>query len=225
MGTLEESQSEFEKRRSDSVAKNARSTVNAVYANVLELDGVIACYAVDNKKNISETIDSYTLKPHSIFVAVVGGENADIAKAIYDNLSAGCDYNGNTSVDITNEYSGAVETVTFYRPANYDIYVNVQIQDNGSLPDDYEDLIKDAVYNNFYGLDTETKINGNAILRLKMNDDLYSSRFTPSILNTAVANVLTVELSTDGLTWVNNLHIPITANPTLDKNNITITVV
>ena len=225
VGTLEESQSEFEKRRSDSVAKNARSTVNAVYANVLELDGVIACYAVDNKKNISETIDSYTLKPHSIFVAVVGGENADIAKAIYDNLSAGCDYNGNTSVDITNEYSGAVETVTFYRPANYDIYVNVQIQDNGSLPDDYEDLIKDAVYNNFYGLDTETKINGNAILRLKMNDDLYSSRFTPSILNTAVANVLTVELSTDGLTWVNNLHIPITANPTLDKNNITITVV
>ena len=68
------------------------------------------------KKNISETIDSYTLKPHSIFVAVVGGENADIAKAIYDNLSAGCDYNGNTNVDITNEYSGAVETVTFYPP-------------------------------------------------------------------------------------------------------------
>ena len=101
----------------------------------------------------------------------------------------------------------------------------MQIQDNGSLPDDYEDLIKDAVYNNFYGLDTETKINGNAILRLKMNDDLYSSRFTPSILNTAVANVLTVQLSTDGITWVNNLHIPITANPTLDKNNITITVV
>ena len=225
VGTLEESQSEFEKRRSDSVAKNARSTVNAVYANVLELDGVIACYAVDNKKNISETIDNYTLTPHSIFVAVVGGEDEDVAKAIYDNLSAGCDYNGNTSVDITNEYSGAVETVTFYRPANYDIYVNVQIQDNGSLPDDYEDLIKDAVYNNFYGLDTETKINGNAILRLKMNDDLYSSRFTPSILNTAVANVLTVELSTDGLTWVNNLHIPITANPTLDKNNITITLV
>ena len=225
VGTLEESQSEFEKRRSDSVAKNARSTVNAVYANVLELDGVIACYAVDNKKNISETIDGYTLTPHSIFVAVIGGDNEEIAKAIYDNLSAGCDYNGNTSVDITNEYSGAVETVKFYRPANYDIYVNVQIQDNGSLPDDYEDLIKEAVYNNFYGLDTETKINGNAILRLKMNDDLYSSRFTPSILNTAVANVLTVELSTDGLTWVNNLHIPITANPTLDKNNITITVV
>ena len=105
VGSLEESQSAFEQRRKDSVSLNARSTVNAVYANVAQCDGVIAVYAVDNKKNISETIDNYTLTPHSIFVSVIGGENTDIAKAIYNNLSAGCDYNGNTSVDITNEYS------------------------------------------------------------------------------------------------------------------------
>jgi hypothetical protein len=185
---------------------------------------VIAVYAVDNKKNISETIDSYTLTPHSIFVSVIGGENADIAKAIYDNLSAGCDYNGNTSVDITNEYSGAVETVKFYRPAQFDIYVKVSIQNNASLPDDYENIIKQAVYNNFYGLD-DLKINNEPLLRLKMNDDLYSSRFTPSILNAGIANVLTVQLSLDGSTWVNNVHIPITADPTLDQNNITIEVV
>jgi hypothetical protein len=224
VGSLEESQSAFEQRRRESVALNARSTVNAVYANVAQCDGVIAVYAVDNKKNISETIDSYTLTPHSIFVSVIGGENADIAKAIYDNLSAGCDYNGNTSVDITNEYSGAVETVKFYRPTQFDIFVKVQIQDNASLPDDYINIIKQAVYNNFYGLD-DLKINNEPLLRLKMNDDLYSSRFTPSILNAGIANVLTVQLSLDGSTWVNNVHIPITANPTLDQNNITIEVV
>jgi hypothetical protein len=224
VGTLEESQSAFEQRRRESVALNARSTVNAVYANVSQCDGVIAVYAVDNKKNISETIDNYTLTPHSIFVSVIGGENADIAKAIYDNLSAGCDYNGNTNVDITNEYSGAVETVKFYRPAQFDIYVKVSIQNNASLPDDYENIIKQAVYNNFYGLD-DLKINNEPLLRLKMNDDLYSSRFTPSILNAGIANVLTVQLSLDGSTWVNNVHIPITADPTLDQNNITIEVV
>lgn len=224
VGSLEESQSAFEQRRKDSVSLNARSTVNAVYANVAQCDGVIAVYAVDNKKNISETIDNYTLTPHSIFVSVIGGENADIAKAIYDNLSAGCDYNGNTSVDITNEYSGAVETVKFYRPTQFDIYVKVQIQNNASLPDDYENIVKQAVYNNFYGLDS-TKINNEPLLRLKMNDDLYSSRFTPSILNVGIANVLTVQLSLDGSEWVNNIHIPITANPTLDLNNIIIEVI
>lgn len=224
VGSLEESQSAFEQRRKDSVSLNARSTVNAVYANVAQCDGVIAVYAVDNKKNISETIDSYTLTPHSIFVSVIGGENADIAKAIYDNLSAGCDYNGNTEVDITNEYSRAVETVKFYRPAQFDIYVKVSIQNNASLPDDYENIIKQAVYNNFYGLDT-TKISNEPLLRLKMNDDLYSSRFTPSILNACITNVLTVQLSLDGSEWVNNIHIPITANPTLDLANVIIEVV
>ena len=224
VGSLEESQSAFEQRRKDSVSLNARSTVNAVYANVAQCDGVIAVYAVDNKKNISETIDNYSLTPHSIFVSVIGGENADIAKAIYNNLSAGCDYNGNTSVDITNEYSGAVETVKFYRPDVFNIYVKVQIQNSASLQNDYENIVKQAVYNNFYGLDS-TKINNEPLLRLKMNDDLYSSRFTPSILNAGITNVLTVQLSLDGSEWVNNIHIPITANPTLDLNNIIIEVI
>lgn len=224
VGSLEESQSAFEQRRKDSVSLNARSTVNAVYANVAQCDGVIAVYAVDNKKNISETIDNYTLTPHSIFVSVIGGENADIAKAIYNNLSAGCDYNGNTSVDITNEYSRAVETVKFYRPDAFNIFVKVQIQNSASLQNDYENIIKQAVYNNFYGLDS-TKINNEPLLRLKMNDDLYSSRFTPSILNAGITNVLTVQLSLDGSEWVNNIHIPITANPTLDLNNIIIEVI
>ena len=224
VGSLEESQSAFEQRRKDSVSLNARSTVNAVYANVAQCDGVIAVYAVDNKKNISETIDNYTLTPHSIFVSVIGGENEDIAKAIYNNLSAGCDYNGNTSVDITNEYSGAVETVKFYRPDVFNIFVKVQIQNSASLQNDYENIVKQAVYNNFYGLDN-TKINNEPLLRLKMNDDLYSSRFTPSILNAGITNVLTVQLSLDGSEWVNNIHIPITANPTLDLNNIIIEVI
>lgn len=224
VGSLEESQSAFEQRRKDSVSLNARSTVNAVYANVAQCDGVIAVYAVDNKKNISETIDNYTLTPHSVFVSVIGGENEDIAKAIYNNLSAGCDYNGNTSVDITNEYSGAVETVKFYRPDVFNIFVKVQIQNSASLQNDYENIVKQAVYNNFYGLDS-TKINNEPLLRLKMNDDLYSSRFTPSILNAGITNVLTVQLSLDGSEWVNNIHIPITANPTLDLNNIIIEVI
>lgn len=224
VGSLEESQSAFEQRRKDSVSLNARSTVNAVYANVAQCDGVIAVYAVDNKKNIAETIDNYTLTPHSIFVSVIGGENEDIAKAIYNNLSAGCDYNGNTSVDIANEYSGAVETVKFYRPDVFNIYVKVQIQNSASLQNDYENIVKQAVYNNFYGIDS-TKISNEPLLRLKMNDDLYSSRFTPSILNAGITNVLTVQLSLDGSEWVNNIHIPITANPTLDLNNIIIEVI
>ena len=224
VGSLEESQSAFEQRRYDSVALNARSTTDAVFANVSQCDEVIAVYVTDNKTNVNKTIDGYTLTPHSIFVCVIGGADQDIAKAIYEHLSAGCDYNGNTAIPITDEYTGAVEEVKFYRPANYNIYIKVQIKDNDSLQNDYENIVKQAVYKNFYGLDA-IKINNEPLLRIKMNDDIYSSRFTPSILNTGIANVLTVQMSTNGTTWVNNLHMPITANPTLDLNNITVEVI
>ena len=224
VGSLEESQSAFEKRRYDSVALNARSTTGAVFANVSQCDEVIAVYVTDNKTNVHKTIDGYTLTPHSIFVCVIGGADQDIAKAIYEHLSAGCDYNGNTVIPVTDEYTGAIEEVKFYRPANYNVYIKVQIQDNNDLTNDYVKIIRTAVYNNFYGLD-DIKINNEPLLRIKMNDDIYSSRFTPSILNTGNANVLTVQMSTNGTTWVNNLHMPITANPTLDLNNITVEVI
>lgn len=224
VGSLEESQSAFESRRYLSVANNSRSAPASVYGRVAILPDVIAVYVTDNRLNVAKQVDGYTLTPHSIFVAVLGGDDDAIAKAIYESVSAGCDYNGNTQVVVQDDYTKATETVKFYRPLDFNLYVKVAIQNNGLLPNDYENIIKTAVFNNFYGLDTTTKINGESLLRLKMNDDVYSSRFTPSILNTGIANVLTVELSTDGSTWVNQVYIPITANPTLLRDNITVEV-
>ena len=224
VGQLEESQSAFESRRYLSVANNSRSAPASVYGRVAILPNVIAVYVTDNRLNVAKQVDDYTLTPHSIFVAVLGGDDDAIAKAIYESVSAGCDFNGNTTISVRDDYTKAINDIKFYRPVTYDLYVKVTLQDNASLPDGYEDIVKTAVFNNFYGLDTTTKINGESLLRLKMNDDVYSSRFTPSILNTGIANVLTVELSTDSLTWVNQVHIPITANPALLRDNITVEV-
>lgn len=224
VGQTEETQAAFESRRYQSVALNSRGTVGSVYARISELDDVIAVYVTTNRASSSVTVDSYTLGPHSIYAAVLGGDDDEIAEALYKTNSAGCDYNGNTSISVTDENTGAVETVLFYRPTDYPIYIKITIQDDGNLPDGYEDTIKEAVYNNFYGLDTETTINGEYLLRLKMNDDLYSSRFTPSILNAGISNVLTVQLSLDNATWVNNLHIPITASPSCSSSTISVVV-
>ena len=97
VGQLVESQAAFEARRYQSVALNGRSTTAAVYARVAEVDNVIAAYVTDNKTNVNKTIDGYTLSPHSIYVAAIGGDDDDIAQAIYNSVSAGCDYNGNTN--------------------------------------------------------------------------------------------------------------------------------
>ena len=222
VGQLAESQAAFENRRYQSVALNGRSTTAAVYARVADLKNVIATYVIDNKTNVNQTVDGYTLKPHSIYVAVIGGDNSDIAKAIYNSVSAGCDYNGNTTVNVTDENTNAVESVTFMRPSQLPLYVKVTIQDDGNLPDGYESIIKEAVYNNFYGLDIQTTINGEAILRAVMNTDIYASRFMPSILNAGISQLLRVELSQNNSTWGDFIHVPISAEPVLETDNIQI---
>ena len=222
VGQLAESQAAFETRRYQSVALNGRSTTASVYARVADLKNVIATYVTDNKTNVNKSIDGYTLKPHSIYVAVIGGDNSDIAKAIYNSVSAGCDYNGNTTVNVTDENTNAVESVTFMRPSQLPLYVKLTIQDDGNLPDGYESIIKEAVYNNFYGLDTQTTINGDAILRVVMNTDIYASRFMPSILNAGISQLLRVELSQNNSTWGDFIHVPISAEPVLETGNIQI---
>lgn len=224
VGTLEESQQAFEKRRYDSVALNSRGTTSSVYARVLQLDNVVGCYVVDNKTNIVKTIDDYDLKPHSIYVAVLGGSNQDIAEAIYKSLSAGCDYNGNTTIDITDEHTKSVESVTFMRPIQQNVYIKVNLF-NKDLPNDYEDLIKNAVINNFYGLDLEVEIARETLSRIIMHDDVYSSRFLPSILNANINSLLSVQVSLDNVVFSDFVHIQLDKEPVLIADNITINVI
>lgn len=224
VGTLEESQQSFEKRRYDSVALNSRGTTSSVYARVLQIDNVVGCYVVDNKTNIVKTIDDYDLKPHSIYVAVLGGSNQDIAEAIYKSLSAGCDYNGNTTIEVTDENTKSVEPVTFMRPIQQNVYIKVNLF-NKDLPNDYEDLIKNAVINNFYGLDLEVEIAGETLSRVIMHDDVYSSRFLPSILNANINSLLSVQVSLDNVDFSDFIHIQLDKEPVLIADNITINVI
>ena len=224
VGTLEESQQAFEKRRYDSVALNSRGTTSSVYARVLQLNNVVGCYVIDNKTNVVKTIDNYDLKPHSIYVAVLGGSNQDIAEAIYKSLSAGCDYNGNTTIDITDEHTKAVESVTFMRPIQQNVYIKVNLF-NKDLPNDYENLIKNAVINNFYGLDQEVEIAGETLSRIIMHDDVYSSRFLPSILNANINSLLSVQVSLDNVDFSDFIHIQLDKEPVLIADNITINVI
>lgn len=224
VGTLEESQQAFEKRRYDSVALNSRGTTSSVYARVLQLDNVVGCYVVDNKTNVVKTIDNYDLKPHSIYVAVLGGSNQDIAEAIYKSLSAGCDYNGNTTIDVTDENTKSVESVTFMRPIQQNVYIKVNLF-NKDLPNDYENLIKNAIINNFYGLDLEVEIAGETLSRIIMHDDVYSSRFLPSILNANINSLLSVQVSLDNVVFSDFVHIQLDKEPVLIADNITINVI
>lgn len=221
VGQNAESQGAFENRRYASVGLNSRGTAAAVYARVANTAGVVVASVRENKTNMPIEVDGYYLKAHSIFCAVIGGEDKDIADAIYKSCSAGCDYNGNTTVSVTDEYTRAVEDVTFYRPSEFDIYVKVTLAGKDSLPDEYEATVKKAVYDNFYGEDTAT-IAGEPILRVVMGTTILASRFIPSVLNAGISQVVRIQVSTDGQTWSETAYVPITGNPVLTEDNIQI---
>lgn len=219
VGSYEESQSEFETRRYNSVALNSRGTNGAIYSRISQCDGVLSCYIDSNRTNVIKKVDGYSIKPHSVFIAVIGGNDQDIARAIYETVSAGCDYNGNTSVKVKDEYTGATEDVTFLRPEKLQIYIKVLLKDKETLPNQYETLIKDAIYNNFYGLE-DNLIANEPLLRVGMNEDIYASRFIISTLNNNINNIMNISISSDGTNFENMIHTPCNREPVLLKNNI-----
>lgn len=223
VGQNAESQGAFENRRYASVGLNSRGTSAAVYARVANTSGVVAAAVRENKTNVPIEIDGYFLKAHSIYVAVIGGKDEDIAEAIYKSCSAGCDYNGNTTVSVTDSYTGAVENVTFYRPPEYDLYVKVTLQGKDSLPDEYEATVRKAVYDNFYGESSAT-IAGEPILRVVMGTTILASRFIPSVLNAGISQVVRIQVSTGGKTWGETVYVPITQNPVLTEAHIAVEV-
>ena len=224
VGSLEESQQAFEKRRYDSVALNSVGTTASVFSRVNQIDDVVGCYVVDNKTNVNKIIDDYLLKPHSIYVAVIGGSNQDIAEAIYRSLSAGCDYNGNTQITVVDPHTHAKEKVTFMRPTPQNVYIKVNVFDK-DLPDDYETLIKNAVITNFYGQDEQIEIAGEAVTRAIMGQDIYASRFLPSILNKNISSLLSVQISLDNQSFSDYVHIKIDKEPYIDESNITVNLI
>lgn len=229
-GQTQETQGAFEQRRYLSVAQNSRSSAASVYGRVANLEGVLTVCVRQNRLSTPYVIDGVTLSPHSIYVSVIGGQDEAIAEALYNAVSAGCDYNGNTEVEITDPYTGALETVKFDRPEDLNIGVKVEVMKTDTLPADAVTLIQDAVYKNFYGESGEY-VQGQPLLRVALGDDLYASRFYVSVQNAGIDEILSIQVcsgftSAGGVnTWGSYVHIPINKNPVLLTSSIVVNVV
>lgn len=227
IGQNVESRAAFEARRYASVAKNARSVAAAVYANVGDLDGVLDVCVRENKTSAPLEVQGVTLNPHSIYVAVIGSAaDSDIAEAIYARCSAGCDYNGNTSVTVTDPVTGAVETVLFERPESLPVGIHVTIRKNASMPSNVEELIKAAVVAEFYGETADACENTGQ--RVHIGDTVYASRFYSAVLGTGVTDLVSIEIAAPvgegSPTWGDYITINIDEAPTLISDNVTVTI-
>ncbi len=218
-----ENRQDFEYRRAQSVAVNARGSLQSIYASVFEVPDVLDVYVAENTTNavVNEGSTNYPLAPHSLYVAAVGGEAQAIAEAIWRKKDVGCDYNGNTTVTVEDPsgYSIPLPTyeVKFEIPSALPIQFAVEIADSDDLPDNITALVKAAIIATFNGTDGGT--------RVRIGSLLLASKFYPGIIHIGPeVSLLSIMLGSATPTLTQQ-QIGIDQAPTVDEADIDVTLV
>lgn len=223
MGSLVENRADFEYRRKNSVAKNGHGSAPSIYGDVFDLADVLDVYVIDNPLDsiVNTGATNYPLAKHSVYVAVVGGTDEEVAAAIWNKKDLGCNYNGNTTVTVTDpsgySYPQPTYDVKFERPAALPILFAVSLVDDPSLPADIEDRVKAAIIARFNGIDGTT--------RERIGSLILASRYYGAV-NLASDNIalLSILIGTATAT-LPTVSVGIDQRPTLSESDITVTLV
>jgi uncharacterized phage protein gp47/JayE len=223
IGNLEEGRADFEYRRKNSVAANSHGSPQSMYASVFSVPGVTDVYVIDNFKNITVNTGStsYPVAPHSVYVAVVGGADSDIAKAIWIKKDLGCNMNGNTTVIVTDDsgynYPQPSYEITFNRPSPVAIKFAVNIVSSPTLPADIVARVKNAIINRFTGAtgDARERVGGGI---------LASNYYAPVVNSAPIVSLISVFIGTVSATLL-KVDVGIDQVPTLNASDIVVNLV
>lgn len=223
VGTATETRTAFEERRRESVARGGRGSPAAIRAAVWDVGGVLDVFAYDNFTNSTLPYGptNYPIAPHSIYVAVVGGADAAVAAAIWGKKDAGCDMNGNTTVQIQDtenvSYPYPVYTIRFMRPPALPIKFAVRLANSAQLPSNIVSLVQEAVIATFNGT--------NGAQRARIGSDIYASNFYGAVASLgASVSILSIKIGTSTAT-LDTVQVGIDQAPTVQASDIAVTLV
>ena len=182
----EETDVELRERFTQGIRGTGSGTLSSVRAAILAVDNVKDCMIIENATD--ETVDGRP--PHSfecVVSAPITQKNA-IAQTIFDKKPIGIATVGSTS-DYATDNSGHWHLTYFSFVENVEITVNVKVKIGDTFATDGAEQIRTAIYN---------KINS-----LAMGDDvIYTSLYSSIFSVDGVVDVETLELSTNGSTFV-----------------------
>lgn len=245
LGTDVESRSDFEFRRFNSVAKNSEGTCAAIYADVFEVANVLDCFVIDNPSGSVQSGNplpggtpnstNYPLAAHSVYIAVVGGDDSQIASAILGVKDTGCDYSAhpiggspvpgmgsvsdNTVLDTSGyNYPQPSYRVSFIRPGALPIYFAVQIANTPNLPSNIATLVQNAIIAQFNGQ------NGNA--RARIGAAVLAAQYYAVVAAIgSYVTLLNIAVGTSPSPSGDEVQVGIDQTPTLSAGNIAVTLV
>lgn len=191
-GTNLETDTELRSRYYTAKFQDSVNTYEAIYAALVKLDGVEQVIIYENETDVA--LISPPVPAHSFYPIVLGGNTQEIAQAIWDNKPAGILSYGNITEAVVDS-QGVSHDVSFSRPTDLPIYVEVTVVTDSSYPTNGDDQIKQAVVDYINGLNIG-------------NDVIYSRLYTP--INTVAGHYIT-------LLKVDDIYPPVSsANVTVD---------
>ncbi len=141
-----ETDAELRLRRTSLLRFQGSATVEAIRADLLDVDDVVEVFVFENPSTIT---DGRNLPPKSIECIVDGGTDADVAEAIFNSKAAGIDTYGHAPNDVTEtvtDSQGTDHTINFTRADPIDIYIRADLDyDPALFPSDGSDQIKAAL--------------------------------------------------------------------------------
>lgn len=144
-----ETRADFEARRAQSVAGNAAGILPAVRGAVLNIPDVVDAYVTENDTASTVTVGGQTLAARSLYVAVQGGSDADVGKAIWSKKPPGIPQTGSTTVTVYDTASGydtpPAYTINFQRAAALTVNIAVDIASSTAVPGDVAQRVQAAV--------------------------------------------------------------------------------
>lgn len=212
IGQNEETDAQLRVRRQRSVANSANGYLNGLLGLILSLEGVTDARLYEN---FTDVTDGDGIPPHAIWAVVEGGANLDIANAIYERKSYGCNMKGIIEVPIETA-SGQQFIAKFDRPTSQNLYVRFQIKRTNPFHVFDLDVVKQYIEDN---------------VLYNIGDFAETSVLTSAaVLGIAAQGgggvPINMEISDDNTAWVDFLSVAdLDDKWVIDTANITISVV
>ncbi len=179
-GTGIETDAQLRLRRTLEVGRPGNNQIDSMLAEIFPVDGV---NRVKIFENFTGVVDTNGLPPNSVAPIVDGGSDADIALAIFRTKNPGALLHvAGTSVTVTDvfdRFPSNTKDITFSRPIYVDMIVTVSVFNDGTLPNDADEQIKQAIIDYSSGGLVSAECGFN-VLGFDIGEDVpISSMYTP----------------------------------------------
>lgn len=216
LGTNRESDASFKQRFYDAGLFTGMSLVEDYNNAIMNVPNVISCYVKDNGDSSAIVYDTVTIDGHSVYACVDGGDNTEVATALFQRKSGGAGWTAipgqSVTVDVIDNTYGDTYQVIFNRPESINIYVSVSASVGSSTVEDLETAIQTAV--------------SNYINTLKIGEDVILLSLAAAINNAVPGlNLTTLTIgTTSGSLASSNITIHINQAAKTTAENITVTI-